>query len=115
MIIRAGDQVIREHVDRVTRRTLEQMPRQYARGGVVSGARVIISNGLPEGYDPPSTSLDFGVSAEVAGLRLAAAMGGCQHQDAEPVELITGEVVGAVCPSCWKSLPAEWVGSDWRP
>lgn len=89
-------------------------PRR-ARGGIVSGAVVIRSNGLPDGFEPPSTSVSLGVTGEMAGLRMAAAMGGCQHADAEPVELCTGEVVAAVCPSCWRSLPAEWVGSDWKP
>lgn len=56
-----------------------------------------------------------GITGEMAAARLQAALGGCQHEQAEPVELSTGEVVAAVCPSCWRSLPAEWVGSDWRP
>lgn len=91
-----------------------RLPR--ARGGIVSGAFVVRSNGLPDGFEPPSTSLNLpGVTGEMAAARLAAALGGCQHEAAEPVELCTGEVVGAVCPSCWRSLPAAWVGSDWKP
>jgi hypothetical protein len=36
----------------------------------------------------------------------------CAHVNAEPVELITGEVVAAVCADCLTKLPPEWLGCD---
>lgn len=59
MIIPASEQVIRKHAAGVAKQLREQGPRQYARGGPVSGAMVIRTNGLPDGYQlPPPASLD---------------------------------------------------------
>lgn len=57
----------------------------------------------------------FGVTAEEAGIRMKAALGGCPHTNPEPVILTTDEVVAAVCPDCLQPLPPSYVGSDWRP
>jgi hypothetical protein len=48
-----------------------------------------------------------GVGAGMA--RLASALGGCAHPDAEPVDLlVTGEAVAWWCEGCGTQLPAEW-------
>jgi hypothetical protein len=57
----------------------------------------------------------FGVTAEEAGIRMKAALGGCQHANPEPVILTTDEVVAAVCPDCLQPLPPSFVGSTWKP
>jgi hypothetical protein len=33
----------------------------------------------------------------------------CPHPAAEPVTLLTGETVAAVCAACLARLPAEWL------
>lgn len=100
---------------------------------------VIISNGLPDGYEPPPTavSLDppsplhdheraraeacgqtvpfLGRTPAEAAENLRVKLGHCPHGLAEEVTLCTGEVVAAVCPTCLDVLPAAFVGSDWRP
>lgn len=106
----------------------------------VSGAMVIISNGLPDGYEPPSMSLDpppplhdhrkterfraescgqvapmLGLTDADAAANLRGRLGHCPHGLAEEVVLTTGEVVAAVCPTCWETLPASFVGSAWKP
>jgi hypothetical protein len=42
----------------------------------------------------------------------AAITRGCAHTDTEPVELVTGEVVAAVCVDCLAALPAAWLDCD---
>lgn len=45
---------------------------------------------------------------QVGVTRLSAALGGCAHPNAEPVDLITGERVAWCCPDCPANLPAGW-------
>lgn len=49
-----------------------------------------------------------GLSMEIAGARLNAALGGCTHTSAVPVEISTGETVAWLCPTCGQQLPADW-------
>jgi hypothetical protein len=81
-------------------------------------SQVIISNGLPDGYEPPSASLDppsgLGLTVAEAAVAMRMALGGCQHPNPEPVVLTTGEVVAAVCPDCLQPLPPSFVGSTWK-
>lgn len=90
MIIPARESVIREHGRRIQKQALEQMPRTYARGGIVRG---------------PS----WGVTGEEAAVNMKAALGGCPHRQAETVELCTGEVVACICIACLDRLPAGWI------
>lgn len=89
-LIPAAQDAIREHGRRIQRQTLEQMPRTYARGGIVRG---------------PS----WGITGEEAAVNLKAALGGCPHKQAETVELCTGEVVACMCIACLDRLPADWI------
>lgn len=57
----------------------------------------------------------LGRTPEEAAANLWKKLGNCPHGLAEEVTLCTGEVVGAVCPTCWEALPAAFVGSAWRP
>lgn len=63
---------------------------KFARGGIVRGP-------------------DWGVTGEEAAINLKRALGGCQHQQAETVELCTGEVVACICIACLDRLPAGWI------
>lgn len=40
--------------------------------------------------------------------------GGCPHEGAQPVTLATGEVVAAVCPTCFVRLPQSFVAAGAR-
>lgn len=52
---------------------------------------------------PPMAGMALGFA------RLAAAMGGCAHANAEPVDLlVTAERVAWICPECPAELPANW-------
>jgi hypothetical protein len=60
VIIPAPKSAIQAHANRTAKQIRERVPRQYARGGpVMSGAMVIISSGLPDGFEPPSTSVSL--------------------------------------------------------
>ena len=141
---------------RIRRKALLLTPRGYASGGPIlrntetgehfipvgqaamSGAHVIQSRGLADGYEPPSASLDpppvrtraaeraraascgqtvpfLGATPLEAAENLRKKLGHCPHGEAEEVRLITGEVVGAVCPTCWETLPPSFMGSAWKP
>lgn len=51
-----------------------------------------------------------GVTADEAAAAIMAALGGCRHEFAIPVELaMTGEVVAAICPDCGIRLPVSWL------
>lgn len=63
------------------------------------GAFVIQTRGLPDGYEPPTVSLD-------------PPPPGCPHAQAEPVVLSTDETVACVCIACLDSLPANWIGQQ---
>jgi hypothetical protein len=50
-----------------------------------------------------------GVTAAMAMANLTAALGGCPHPNAVPVELLDdGQRVAVLCPDCDTQLPAEW-------
>ena len=118
------------------------MPRQYARGGVVRGPRTYVERDKPElllnSRGEPVDTRRLGhvrtKRAEQARARecgqvapflgetpldaarnLEKLLGWCPHVEAEPVKLITGEVVGGVCPVCWMAVSASFMGSSWRP
>jgi hypothetical protein len=123
---------------------LSLLPKpQRARGGpVMRGTFVVVSNGLPNGYEPPSTAVTLdppmrvydrrpgerframecgqtepflGRTPAEAAENLRIKLGHCPHGLAEEVRLITGEIVAAVCPTCLEALPASFVGSHWKP
>lgn len=52
------------------------------------------------------------VDSEQAAENLAAALSvlACptEHAQIVPVELLTGEVVAALCIDCWRQLPPAW-------
>lgn len=50
----------------------------------------------------------IGVSAELAGARLKAAIGPCAHAEAVPVDTLDGETVAWLCPGCDEQLPVDW-------
>jgi hypothetical protein len=45
---------------------------------------------------------------ELHFVRIAAALGPCQHPDAIPVNIATGETVAWLCPNCDEQLPKGW-------
>lgn len=53
-----------------------------------------------------------GVSFEMVGARLTAALGPCLHLTALAVRDLLGEKVAALCPVCDTQLPAEWRTTD---
>lgn len=77
----------------------------FARGGPVRGPAPFILDRQP----CPSEVITRGRATA------QEALGGCPHDNPEPVELNTGEVVAAVCPACLVALSPSWVGSDWKP
>lgn len=57
----------------------------------------------------------LGATPLEAAANLMVKLGHCPHGEAEEVVLCTGEVVAAVCPTCWEALPPSFVGSEWKP
>lgn len=55
-----------------------------------------------------------GISAVEAVINLKVALGGCQHQQAVPVQLVTGETVACLCIACLDRLPADWIDRQRR-
>lgn len=55
-----------------------------------------------------------GITGAEAAVSLAAALGPCRHPEAEPVVLLTGEIVAAVCVTCLAELPPSWGCRDCR-
>jgi hypothetical protein len=49
-----------------------------------------------------------GITVAEAAANISAALGPCRHRVAEPVVLLTGEVVAAVCVDCLAALPPSW-------
>lgn len=58
---------------------------------------------------PVSPVSPAGISMEMFGVNLKAALGGCAHPEAVPVETLGGELVAWLCPGCDERLPPEWV------
>lgn len=50
-----------------------------------------------------------GVTTQEACINIEMALGGCAHNQAEPVILSTGELVACVCISCLRALPFDWI------
>lgn len=61
------------------------------------------------------TEPHLGRTPAEAAENLRIRLGRCPHGLAEEVVLCTGEIVAAVCPTCWETLPASFVGSEWKP
>lgn len=51
----------------------------------------------------------MGISARDAGLSAAANLAACGHASVEPVTLISGDVVAAICADCLRELPMSWL------
>jgi len=77
-------------------------------GGPVRGIGLVRLEPGEKFLAPPQKKLT-GVTGEESAVSLKAALGGCPHQQAETVELCTGEVVACVCIACLDRLPANWI------
>ena len=58
---------------------------------------------------PSAKAYDAGVRAEAAFIE---ELRRCQHPQAEPVILSTGELVACVCIGCYQPLPADYIGQQ---
>lgn len=47
-------------------------------------------------------------TAREAGVAAAAALSDCHHERVEPVTLLSGEVVGALCVTCLREVPMSY-------
>ena len=57
--------------------------------------------------------MSWGVSARDAGLAMAARMAtDCRHASIDSVQILSGEVVAAICVDCLRELPASWVHAE---
>lgn len=55
-----------------------------------------------------------GLTAAEAGVNIRMALGGCQHRQADPVIISTGEVVACICTACLDPLPADWIAMQYE-
>ena len=97
-------EAVAEAVEAIRQRQWDAIARQAYRAQPPDPERLAASTGtaLGEALSPSMAGMALGMA------RLTAAMGGCAHPDAEPVDLITGERVAWVCPACPAELPPGW-------